>query len=163
MVMLQRPTPARKSTAWTHVPSQPLDAITALAVPNPGCPSQSRQYFCGLAALQVALLGGSPSLFRLANFTSRTLSTVDATKFNRAFIKVNAKYWCKDTARSCAKPMGELVVISILRKSYFCLFRLLHRGMHSGSVYRKQRESNQHLDLEHFRAHVANRAARKTQ
>jgi hypothetical protein len=37
-----------------HVPSQPLDAITAFAVPNPNCSSQSRRFF------QVWLLSGSP-------------------------------------------------------------------------------------------------------
>ena len=36
-----------------HAPSQPLDAITAFAVPNPNCSSQSRRFFrvwspCGL-------------------------------------------------------------------------------------------------------------------
>src|SRR5581483_408010 len=38
------------------------DAITAFAVPNPNCSSQSQSVFSGLVALQVAPVSGSPSL-----------------------------------------------------------------------------------------------------
>ncbi len=38
-----------------RAPSQPLDAITAFAAPNPNCSSQSQSVFSGLAAQQVAL------------------------------------------------------------------------------------------------------------
>jgi hypothetical protein len=31
-----------------------------------------------------------------------TLSTVDVGKVNRAFIKVNANYWCSEGRQSCA-------------------------------------------------------------
>jgi hypothetical protein len=41
-----------------------LDVITAFAVPNPNCSSQSQSVFSGLAATQVALLGLSLSLLR---------------------------------------------------------------------------------------------------
>jgi hypothetical protein len=41
-----------------------LDAITALAVPNPSRSSQSQPVFSGLVALQVALPSGSLSLLR---------------------------------------------------------------------------------------------------
>jgi hypothetical protein len=41
-----------------------LDAITAFAVPNPNCSSQSQSVFSGPVAPQVALLSGSPSLLR---------------------------------------------------------------------------------------------------
>jgi hypothetical protein len=36
---------ARKPIAWKHAPSQPLDAITAFAVPNPNHSSQSSRFF----------------------------------------------------------------------------------------------------------------------
>jgi hypothetical protein len=39
-----------------------LDVITAFAVPNPNCFSQSQSVFSGLVALQVALPSGSLSL-----------------------------------------------------------------------------------------------------
>src|SRR5262249_52283134 len=45
-----------------------LDAITAFAVPNPNCPSQSQSVFSGLVALQVALKSRSPSLLRTDKF-----------------------------------------------------------------------------------------------
>jgi len=50
LVMLYPPAPAREPAAWTHVPSQPLDAITAFAVPNPNYPSQGSLDFSGPAA-----------------------------------------------------------------------------------------------------------------
>src|SRR5207249_8869343 len=34
-----------KPIAWKHAPSQPLDAITAFAVPNPNSSSQSSRFF----------------------------------------------------------------------------------------------------------------------
>jgi hypothetical protein len=58
-----------------------FDVITAFAVPNPNCSSQSQSVFSGLVALQVALPGLSPSLlrtgfFNFANpFSRRPLST----------------------------------------------------------------------------------------
>jgi hypothetical protein len=42
-----------------------LDAITAFAVPNPNCSSQSQSVFSGLVALQVTLPSGSLSLLRV--------------------------------------------------------------------------------------------------
>ena len=42
-----------------------LDVITAFAVPNPNCSSQSQSVFSGLAALQVALASRSLSLLRI--------------------------------------------------------------------------------------------------
>ena len=55
-----------------------LDAITAFAVPNPNCSSQSQSVFSGLAARPVALSSGSLSLHRIDNVLfSPTLSAVD--------------------------------------------------------------------------------------
>jgi hypothetical protein len=92
LVMLQPPTPARKSTAWIHAPSQPFDAITAFAVPNPGSSSQSQSVFSGLVALQVARkeqitqpTSDWQGLFR----QSFQPSTKD--KLNSCLIAVNAK------------------------------------------------------------------------
>jgi len=45
-----------------------LDAITAFAVPNPNCSSQSQSVFSGLVALQVALPSRSLSLLRTGKF-----------------------------------------------------------------------------------------------
>jgi len=45
-----------------------LDVITAFAVPNPNCSSQSQSVFSGLGALQVALPSRSLSLLRTGEF-----------------------------------------------------------------------------------------------
>src|SRR5947199_6848927 len=44
-----------------------LDAITAFAVPNPGCTSQCPPVFSGLATLRITPSGRSPSLLRFSN------------------------------------------------------------------------------------------------
>ncbi len=55
-----------------------LDAITAFAVPNPNCSSQSQSVFSGLVASRVALAGRSPSLLRTGKILFKpTLSAVD--------------------------------------------------------------------------------------
>jgi hypothetical protein len=73
------------------------DAITAFAVPNPNCSSQSQSVFSGLAADRVAPAGGSLGLLRTGNFLfSPTLSTVDGSNLNSSVDIVNARYWCKD-------------------------------------------------------------------
>jgi hypothetical protein len=61
-----------------HVPSQPFDAITAFAVPNPNCSSQSQSVFSGLVVRPVTLPSESLSLLRISNdLFSLTLSAVD--------------------------------------------------------------------------------------
>src|SRR5438128_3572223 len=73
------------------------DAITAFAVPNPNCSSQSQSVFSGLAADRVAPAGGSLGLLRTGNVLfSPTLSTVDGSNLNISVDIVNACYWCKD-------------------------------------------------------------------
>jgi hypothetical protein len=63
-----------------HAPSQPFDAITAFAVPNPNCSSQSQSVFSGLGANQVALIGRSLSLLRTGKVLFKpTLSAVDVS------------------------------------------------------------------------------------
>src|SRR5204863_5903957 len=55
-----------------------LDAITAFAVPNPNCSSQSQSAFSGLVALRVAPVSRSPSLLRTGKVLIKpTLSAVD--------------------------------------------------------------------------------------
>ena len=55
-----------------------LDAITAFAVPNPNCSSQSQSVFSGLVVPRVTPTNGSLSLLRMATFISPILSAVDA-------------------------------------------------------------------------------------
>jgi hypothetical protein len=73
-----------------------LDAITAFAVPNPNCPSQSRRFF------QVWLLSGLPrranhsAYFGLAKsyFGEPFQPSTEAT-LNTSFRAVNAAFLCK--------------------------------------------------------------------
>jgi len=55
-----------------------LDVITAFAVPNPNCSSQSQSVFSGLVALQVALQSRLLGLLRSGKILVKpTLSAVD--------------------------------------------------------------------------------------
>jgi hypothetical protein len=57
-----------------------LDAITAFAVPNPNCSSQSQSVFSGLVALRVAPVSRSLSLLRTGKVLIKpTLSAVDVS------------------------------------------------------------------------------------
>ncbi len=73
-----------------------LDAITAFAVPNPNCPSQSRRFF------QVWLLFGLPrradhsAYFGLAKFYSgEPFQPSTEVTLNTYFRAVNAAFQCK--------------------------------------------------------------------
>jgi hypothetical protein len=60
------------------------DAITAFAVPNPNCSSQSQSVFSGLAAYRVTPAGGSLGLLRIGNVLfSPTLSTIDGSQLKQ--------------------------------------------------------------------------------
>jgi hypothetical protein len=66
-----------------HAPSQPFDVITAFAVPNLNCSSQSQSIFSGLDAFRVAPSGQLLSLLRIGNFLILpTLSAVDVDELN---------------------------------------------------------------------------------
>jgi|SRR6266496_1987357 len=70
-----------------------LDAITAFAVPNPNCSSQSQSVFSGQVALQVALLSRSPSLLRTGKFyLSQPFQPSTCAKLNSCFIDVNGSF-----------------------------------------------------------------------
>ena len=71
------------------------DVITAFAVPNLNCSSQSQSIFSGLDACRVTPASQSLSLLRIGNFLiSPTLSTVDECKVNMQSSNVNARKWC---------------------------------------------------------------------
>jgi len=68
-----------------------LDVITAFAVPNPNCSSQSRSVFSGLGTLQVALQSESLSLLRIGKFLFRqSFQPSTQVKLNSCFRHVNA-------------------------------------------------------------------------
>lgn len=58
-----------------RAPSQPFDAITAFAVPNPDSSSQKRSVFSGSGARRVAPAADHPAYFGLAKVNSLTLSS----------------------------------------------------------------------------------------
>jgi hypothetical protein len=70
-----------------------LDAITAFAVSNPNCSSQSQSVFSGLTARPVALSSGSLSLLQISNVLfSPTLSAVDGRQLKYLRMKCQRRF-----------------------------------------------------------------------
>lgn len=59
------------------------DAITAFAVPNPNCSSQSQSVFSGLVARQVSSPSGSPSLLQNSPMLLGPILSADVTSDHR--------------------------------------------------------------------------------
>ena len=68
LVMLQLPAPAREQNNPDACTVAALDAITAFAVPNPNCPSQSRRFFQVWSFAELPRLADHPAYFGLAKF-----------------------------------------------------------------------------------------------
>ena len=64
--MLQLPAPAREQNNPDACTIAALDAITAFAVPNPNCPSQSRRFFQVWLLFRFPCLADHSAYFGLA-------------------------------------------------------------------------------------------------
>ena len=74
-----------------------LDVITAFAVPNPNCSSQSQSDFSGLVALQVAPASRSLSLLRTGKILFKpTLSAVDGSQVKRSLHQCQCNFRSKN-------------------------------------------------------------------
>ena len=120
-----------------HVPSQPLDAITAFTVPNPNCPSQSRRFFQVWLPCRLPCRADHPVYFGPASFISLTLSTVDGTNLNRAFTNVNANYWCNAEDGPCAYWEVQLIVLSSFIDVRFQFGQVFHKNLHNSQAAAK--------------------------
>ena len=70
-----------------------LDAITAFAVPNPNCPSQSRRFFQVWSPSELPRLADHPAYFGLAKvYFGPTLSAVDARESKRYVKKCQCRF-----------------------------------------------------------------------
>ena len=76
-----------------------------------------------------------------------TLSTVDASKVNRAFTKVNANYWCSQERRRCEYRETQIAAIHKVVRRHPEFFRVLHNRMHSNVAHRKVMKENQIIVL----------------
>jgi hypothetical protein len=123
-----------------------LDAITAFAVPNPNCPSQSRRFF------QVWLLFGLPrqadhsAYFGLAKFCLRQpfQPSTGATLEICSKI-VNAPFRCKRPAAMDQNPETQAVESLLLNECEIKFFLFFHSHMHRSSnvlVLRQTQEPN---------------------
>jgi len=111
-----------------------LDAITAFAVPNPNCPSQSRRFF------QVWLLFGLPrqadhsAYFGLAKFYLRQ-PFQPSTEANVEICSkiVNAPFRCKRPAAMDQNPETQAVESLLLNECEIKFFLFFHSHMHRSS------------------------------
>src|ERR1700746_2218168 len=82
--MLQLPAPARERNNVDACTVAALDAITAFAVPNPNCPSQSRRFFQVWSRSELPRLADHPAYFGLGKVLfGPTLSAVDVSESKR--------------------------------------------------------------------------------
>jgi hypothetical protein len=82
--MLQPSAPAREQNDPDACTVAALDAITAFAVPNPNCPSQSRRFFQVWQSTELPRFLDHPAYFGLAKvYFGPTLSAVDGSEVKR--------------------------------------------------------------------------------
>jgi len=137
-----------------HAPSQPLDAITAFAVPNPNCSSQSRRFF------QIWLLFGLPrgtdhsAYFGLAKFyLSQPFQPSTEPNLESCSKIVNARFQCNRPVAMDQAPETQPVESLSLNKWEIKFFPFSHRNIHRRSkawtsTTNKEcvREPRKHLD-----------------
>ncbi len=114
-----------------HAPSQPFDAITAFAVPNPNFSSQSRRFF------QVWLLFGLPrradhsAYFGPAKFyLSQPFQPSTEANLESCSKIVNARFQCNRTAAIDRKPETQPIESLSLNEWEIKFFPFLHRNIH---------------------------------
>src|SRR5215468_5684781 len=96
--MLQSPTPARESTTWMHVPSQPLMRSLLSQSLTPTTPRRYRRFFRVRVSDESLHRTESPSLLRISYCLLKpTLSAIDASHPKRERGNVNAEDWCNCT------------------------------------------------------------------
>jgi hypothetical protein len=90
--MLQLPAPAREQNNPDACTVAALDAITAFAVPDPNCPSQSRRFFQVWQSTGSPRLPDHPAYFGLAKvYFGPTLSAVDGSEVKRQVKKCQCR------------------------------------------------------------------------
>ena len=111
-----------------------LDAITAFAVPNPNCPSQSRRFF------QVWLLVGSPrradhsAYFGLAKFyLSQPFQPSTGATLETCLKIVNALFRCNRSFASCRNAKMQPIESLTFNERRLNCFPFFHRTMHKRS------------------------------
>jgi hypothetical protein len=106
LVMLQPPTPARESAAWTHVPSQPPVRSLLSQFRTPTVISQRRRFFRVRPSCGSPRWTGSPSLLWPATFSCQPFRpSTNAILIHRGQLST-PKVGAKCTLFSC----GNLVV-----------------------------------------------------
>src|SRR5579864_2137809 len=107
--MLQLSAPARERNNVDACTVAALDAITAFAVPNPNCPSQSRRFFQVQSPCRSPRPADHSVYFGLAQYYCANPFDRRRCKVTRVTIKVNANYWCNRMLQGCAKPKAQMV------------------------------------------------------
>jgi hypothetical protein len=135
-----------------------FDAITAFAVPDPNCSSQSRRFF------QVWLLLGLPrradhsAYFELAKFyLSQPFQPSTGATLESCLKIVNALFQCNWPLAMFRNSETQLVESWLLDQWAINFFPFFHRNMHKSQIANGQkepvREPVKHLDAGKFFAH----------
>jgi hypothetical protein len=97
---------------------------------TPTAPRSAVGFYAVWLPLGLPRLADHPVYLGSASFISLSLSTVDESNLNRAFIKVNANYRCNALTESCEYPATQDAVGLGLINSAFHFSRVFHTTLH---------------------------------
>ena len=108
-----------------------LDAITAFAVPNPNCPSQSRRFFQVWLPCRVARRADHSAYFGLAKFyLSQPFQPSTGATLEICRKIVNAPFWCNRPVAMDPDPETQPIESLSFNEWKIKLFPFLHRNVH---------------------------------
>jgi len=112
-----------------------LDAITAFAVPNPNCPSQSRRFFPVWQLFGLPRRANHSAYFGLARvYLSQPFQPSTRVTLKTYFRVVNAPFSCKVWNARASPPEIQNVDLWTLSKRTVTLSRFLHSLIHSAGT-----------------------------
>jgi hypothetical protein len=128
LVMLQPPTPARESAAWTHVPSQPPVRSLLSQFRTPTVISQRRRFFRVRPSCGSPRWTASPSLLWPATFScqpfrpSTKAILIHREQLSTPKVGANALYFCVGICSSNSHKRGRLPPQSNARPQQIHMF-----------------------------------------
>jgi len=108
-----------------------FDAITAFAVPNPNCPSQSRWFFQVWLLLRLPRRADHPAYFGLAKFyLSQPFQPSTNVTLESCLKIVNALFQCSRSFANSQNQDTQIVESLLLDEWEIKFFPFLHRNIH---------------------------------
>jgi hypothetical protein len=118
-----------------------LDAITAFAVPNPNCPSQSRRFFQVWLLFRLPRRADHSAYFGLAKFyLSQPFQPSTGATLEICLKNVNALFQCNRPVAIKQNSETQLIELLSLDEREIKFFPFFHSTMHRSQIANLQRE-----------------------